>query len=170
MAFLGGGALLAAGGLVLLVRAGSALCAGPVDTYPVIAAARDEAAVQAEQSAPSSPPALAARAQAQALTLLLAVKQADVVSFPAHALAGGALELAGCPAGSTGDQWRKAAGHAWAGWPARVAAAGLHRTLDRRSGSAATLATLQRYATDEPWHAANLDRVIALYRAEPERS
>ncbi|HEX6513888.1 MAG TPA: hypothetical protein VF157_16410, partial [Chloroflexota bacterium] len=80
------------------------------------------------------------------------------------ALAGFGLEAGGCPAAATADQWRKAAGHAWFDWPARIAAAGLARTAHASGGPDGTPSALQAYAQAEPWHAANLQRVHALYQ------
>lgn len=103
--------------------------------------------------------------KAEALTVLLTVKQSDYVSFPAHLVAALSLEVGGCPPRSSGDQWRKAAGHAWTGWTAQLAVGGLRRTLERTDGLAGTVATLRSYAADEPWHAANLRRVMSAYEA-----
>ncbi|HLG72357.1 MAG TPA: hypothetical protein VK009_18225 [Chloroflexota bacterium] len=158
------GALIVLGAAVFLGPGYAALCAGPVDTYPAIAAARDQAAQEAQAAAPASAPAGLAHIQAGALSLVLVVKQADYVSFPAHVAAGLALEAGRCPLSSSGDQWRKAAGHAWADWPAQVAAAGLARTLGRFEGPERTLALLRAYAASEPWHAAKLARVIAAFQ------
>ena len=147
-----------------LARGYQALCAGPVDTYPLLAAAREAARDEAASASPSSPVSPAA-VRAAALDLLLQVKQSDVVAFPAHALAGAALEAGGCPAEAAGDQWRKAAGHAWSAEAAGLAAAGLARTLDMALGDQAAIETLRRYAAAEPWHADNLARVEQTFRS-----
>ncbi len=132
------------------------MCAGPVDTYPTLAAARDEARSEAPSSTTSS-------LWAGVLDTVLRVKQSDPVAFPAHVLAGYALEAGGCPATSSADQWRKAAGHAWFDLAARVSADGLARTAGRSLGEQATRAQLDQYARDEPWHAQNLARVQTVY-------
>jgi hypothetical protein len=143
-----------------LARGYQMLCAGPVDTYPLIAAERD--AARGEAASSSSPTGVTpAVARAMALDLFLKVKQADPVAFPAHALAGAALEVGRCPARATGDQWRKAASHAWTDDAARLAAEGLKRTLGEEAG----LETLRAYAADEPWHSGNLGRVERAYRS-----
>jgi hypothetical protein len=142
-----------------LARGYQTLCAGPVDTYPLIAAERD--AARGEAASTRSTGVTPAAARAMALDLLLKVKQADPIAFPAHVLAGAALEVGRCPARASGDQWRKAASHAWTDDAARLAAEGLKRTLGEEAG----LETLRAYATDEPWHAGNLDRVERAYRS-----
>ena len=148
----------------LLARGYQTLCRGPVDTFPLLAAARGEAQREAG-AAPAAPASAFAALRAEALDLVLRVKQSDAVAFPAHALAGAALEEGGCPVAASADQWRKAAGHAWFDGAARLAAAGLARTAGASAGDGATLAALARYAADEPWHAENLARVVAAYRA-----
>ena len=167
-------AALAAAGVALLAGAAGlgrgyqALCAGPVNTYPVLAAAQELASSEAQAAAPASPAAELARVQSGVLGALIAVKQSDYVSFPAHVAAGLALEVGDCPATSSADQWRKAAGHAWAEWPAQIAAAGLARTADKAGGAGETVAALRSYAASEPWHAVNLERVIGLTRTGGE--
>jgi hypothetical protein len=95
------------------------------------------------------------------LDVIIQIKQSDQVAFSMHMMAGAILEAGQCSAEGTGDQWRKAAAHAWADWPARWAAAGLERTLVQSEGSTVVHAALRRFADDEPWHAANLARVEA---------
>lgn len=143
-------------------RAYGALCAGPVDVYPVLAAARNEARTAATVAAGQRPSALTAM-KARTLEALLRVKQSDYVAFPAHAIAGVALELSGCPVAATGDQWRKAALHSWADWPAQVAASGLRRTMGDPQGNGAVLEMLARAEAEQPWFVANVRRVRKAY-------
>src|SRR5690242_20595793 len=77
-------------------RGYAALCAGRVDTYPAIAAAEAAAAAGAQGSPAGSVSGLLGSARAGALALVLAVKQSDQVAFPAHVVAGWALERGGC--------------------------------------------------------------------------
>jgi hypothetical protein len=100
------------------------------------------------------------------LDLAITIKQTDQVAYPLHVLAGFALEVGRCPVEATGDQWRKAAAHAWSDAPARIAADGLGRTMVPLVGQQAVQASLQRFAVDEPWHALNLERVESSMRSE----
>ncbi len=144
-----------------LVSGYRALCAEPVDTYPVLAATRDGARTEA-------PSSLEANAWASVLDVFLHIKQSDAVAFPLHVAAGYALEAGGCPVASSADQWRKAAGHAWFDSAAHLSANGLARTAGRLVGEQATRERLERYAREEPWHAENLARVEAVYQ-QPTR-
>ena len=143
------------------------LCARPVDGFPVIASARDAAAAEARQLArsnPSSSSALLARVKADLLRVVLQVKQADPLAFPAHAFAGAVLEAGRCSPDAVEAQWRKAAVHAWAEWSADLAAAGLARTLGASRGGEETVMVLERLVEEQPWHAANVARVLRRYR------
>ncbi len=153
-------------GLPPLVGGYRALCAGPVDTYPVVVAVRDEA--RSEAAAPAAPqaPPPPAVFRADVLDLVLRVKQSDPVAFSVHVVVGLALEAGRCPAAATSDQWRKVAGHAWFEAGARVAAAGLARTAGAAFGDEVALRWLARYAAAEPWHAENLARVQRAYRQQ----
>lgn len=101
-------------------------------------------------------------ARARGWQSFLRVKESHAVAFPLHAGLGLALEASGCPAANSGDQWRKAAAHAWTDRTAQIAAAGLRRTLGATAPPEAVVAVLRRYAADEPWHTANLERVCAV--------
>ena len=78
------------------------LCSGPVDTYPVLAAARDEARSEVDGAGNvGTPLPVLASVRANALTVMLDLKQSDPVAFPAHAVTGAALEAGNCPASAT---------------------------------------------------------------------
>jgi hypothetical protein len=154
------------------IRSARALCAGPVDAYVAIAAARDQQRLQSAGAAadraaggPERLRAIGASLTAGAIDLVLVVKQSDPVAFPAHALVGTGLELAGCDRAAVADQWLKAARHAWTDWPARVTATALARAQPAGPGQEATVAWLARDAAAQPWFAPNLDRVGRHYRS-----
>jgi hypothetical protein len=161
-----------------LSRGYNRLCHEPVDAFYALAEVRDaarselhEAAAETERPAPGQAgPAsgmgsiqlLWLQLRSTALERFLDFKQSNQVAFPLHVVVGYALETGRCPAATVGDQWRKAAAHAWTDGPAKVAADGLGRTLAPAIGQQATVESLRRYAADEPWHAENLQRVVRL--------
>ncbi len=102
------------------------------------------------------------RWKAEALRLVVHVKQSDGVAFPLHAVAGLALEAGRCPAEVAGDQWRKAAQHCGDSRCEPWAAAGLQRTWVAALGREQTVTRLAQIATEQPWDAAKLARVGAL--------
>lgn len=152
---------------VPLARSYSALCHTTVDTYPALVAARDQAQAAAAPSGEGSRSVaqLGAALRARILAHAIRIKQSDPIAFPAHLTAALVLGAGHCSPTSVGDQWRKAAAHAWHPLPARIAAAGLARTVGATQGDAAALDLLARYAAEEPWYAANLARVTTAYAA-----
>lgn len=158
--------VLAVGAVPLGVHAYSALCAGPVNAYSLLANPRNQA--QRELRTPAKEPITVtapAEARVSVLDVLLGIKEADPIAFPAHVVVGLALQAGGCPLDATGDQWRKAAAHAWTDGAAHIAALGLNDTIGKADSSAAVVTLLQSYAQDEPWHDADLSRVQAAYAA-----
>ena len=154
--------LLLLAGVVLPVGVGyRTLCAGPASAYTAMASARNEArggrAVPASGGLLGSVRAEITGVWVAALDGALAWKQDDRVAFPAHVVAGYAVELGPCSAEARADQWRKAAKHAWGHDQAALAADGLRRT----AGPTAALAALRADAGAEPWFTPNLDRVAA---------
>jgi hypothetical protein len=156
----------------LSIRSARALCAGPVDAYAAIAAARDQQRRQAAETDAGSENgdleglrAIGASMVAGAIDLVLVVKQSDLVAFPAHAVVGTGLELAGCDRAAIADQWRKAARHAWADWPAAVTAEALARDRGARPGEETAASWLAGDAAEQPWFAPNLERVARHYRS-----
>jgi hypothetical protein len=154
------------------IRSARALCAGPIDTYGSIVAAREQQRQQATGLVSDRTAGLfgdlratAASLSAGAIDLVLVVKQSDPVAFPAHVVAGIGLEVAGCDRAAIADQWLKAARHAWSDWPARVAADGIARVRPSGPNDDATMTWLARDAAEQPWFAPNLDRVVRQYRS-----
>jgi hypothetical protein len=152
-------AVVALVGMGLAVRGYQRLCSAPLDTYPILAASR--AGAVAEAGGSWSATSIVAGGRAVVLDAVLQVKQSDLVAFPSHVVAGVALEYGGCAPSATRDQWRKAAVHAWSEWAAGLAAAQLGRTAQTPAERLTVLDELAVYASDEPWHAANLRRVAA---------
>jgi hypothetical protein len=160
-------AALAAGG-----RAFALACDGSLDTFPQLAAARQQlqpprpapqpVAVNAEPApAPTSaaggpPPAeivsgLLKRLGFGLVSLTLQVKQSHAVAYPLHVTLATQLELARCPREAVWLQWIKAGIHATGQAQVEQVASALRRTLDGEQDRTRLNALVERFVQSEFW-------------------